>query len=179
MLADMPSSKNKSSIVMNTSHACPSVTCYPYLLGCVPIQQWTHLLNMLSDLQWNSWILLVCLVLHQHSRILSRWFCFLGPWSNAIDFIKPLQWVPTRMRSRGRKLHDELINVYGAMILQVKARIDSGEDVPDCLVKTLVETQQKEGLDWEDLCMVSGDIHAGTISTSNIAGCGVHLGRCS
>ncbi len=33
---------------------------------------------------------------------------FTGPWSNAIDFIEPLQWIPTRMRSRGRKLHDRI-----------------------------------------------------------------------
>jgi serine kinase of HPr protein (carbohydrate metabolism regulator) len=69
------------------------------------------------------------------------------------------------MRSRGRKLHDDLIEVYGTMILRVKSRMDSGEDVPDCLVKTLIETQEQEGLDWEDLCMLSavftlGGVHS-------------------
>jgi hypothetical protein len=69
------------------------------------------------------------------------------------------------MRSRGRKLHADLIEVYGAMILQVKARLDGGENVPDCLVKTLLETQEKEGLDWEDICMLTcvftlGGVHS-------------------
>ena len=84
---------------------------------------------------------------------------------NAIDFLEPLQWIPTRMRSRGRKLHNEIMKVYSTMTLQVKARMDRGEDVPDCLVKTLIETQEEEGLDWEDLCMLAavftlGGVHS-------------------
>ena len=59
------------------------------------------------------------------------------------------------MKTRGRELHDGLIEVYGSMILDVKARMDAGEDVPDCLVKTLLMTQEEEKLDWEDLCMLS------------------------
>ncbi|KAH9975033.1 cytochrome P450 [Lactifluus volemus] len=78
-----------------------------------------------------------------------------GPWSNIIDFIEPLQWIPTIMRSRGRRLHDRIVEVYGAMIMRVKARMDAGEDVPDCLVKTLLLTQEEEKLSWEDLCMLS------------------------
>ena len=88
-----------------------------------------------------------------------------GPWSNSIDFIEPLQWIPTRMRTRGRQLHDGLVEVYGSMIQAVKARLDAGEDVPDCLVKTLLETQEEEEMDWEDLCMLSavftlGGVHS-------------------
>lgn len=89
----------------------------------------------------------------------------LGPWSNIIDFVEPLQWIPTRTRSRGRQLHDGIVEVYGAMIGRVKARMDAGEDVPDCLVKTLLLTQEQEKLDWEDLCMLSavftlGGVHS-------------------
>jgi hypothetical protein len=69
------------------------------------------------------------------------------------------------MRARGRKLHNDLVEAYGAMILRVKARMDSGENVPDCLVKTLVETQEEEHLDWEDVCMLAavftlGGVHS-------------------
>ena len=104
-------------------------------------------------------------------------YFLLGPWSNAIDFIEPLQWIPTRMRSRGRKLHDDLIEVYGAMILQVKARMDSGEDVPDCLVKTLIETQDDEGLDWEDICMLAAVFMLGGIHSVSL-GCEVLRRSC-
>lgn len=69
------------------------------------------------------------------------------------------------MRTRGRQLHDGLVEVYGSMIQAVKARLDAGEDVPDCLVKTLLETQEEEEMDWEDLCMLSavftlGGVHS-------------------
>ncbi len=88
-----------------------------------------------------------------------------GPWSNIVDFIEPLQWIPTPTRSRGNRLHDAILEVYGAMIMRVKARMDAGEDVPDCLVKTLLLTQEQEKLDWEDLCMLSavftlGGVHS-------------------
>jgi hypothetical protein len=57
------------------------------------------------------------------------------------------------------------MEVYGAMIMRVKARVDAGEDVPDCLVKTLLSTQEQEKLDWEDVCMLStvftlGGVHS-------------------
>jgi len=64
----------------------------------------------------------------------------VGPWSNVVDFFEPLQWIPTSKRSRGRKLHDGLIDVYGSMIQRFQTRMDSGEAVPDCLVKTLIES---------------------------------------
>jgi hypothetical protein len=88
-----------------------------------------------------------------------------GPLSNIVDFIEPLQWLPTTKRSRGRRVHDGILEVYGAMIMRVKARMDAGEDVPDCLVKTLLLTQEQEKLDWEDLCMLSavftlGGVHS-------------------
>lgn len=89
----------------------------------------------------------------------------LGPWSNIVDFIEPLQRVPTLTKYRGQKLHSDLVDVYGAMILRVKARMDSGEDVPNCLAKTLLQTQEEEKLDWEDLCMLAavftlGGVHS-------------------
>ncbi|KAJ3785240.1 cytochrome P450 [Lentinula aff. detonsa] len=92
-----------------------------------------------------------------------------GPWSNPIDFFEPLQWIPSTMRTRGRKLHQDLIEVYGTMILRVRAKLDAGEFVPDCLVKTLIQDQEKEKLDWEDLCMLSAVFTLGGVhSTSGI-----------
>jgi hypothetical protein len=88
-----------------------------------------------------------------------------GALSNAIDFIKPLQWIPTTTRSRGRRLHDEIVEVYGAMIDRVKAHMNAGEDMPECLVKTMILTREQEKLDWEDMCMLSvvftlGGVHS-------------------
>ncbi len=78
-----------------------------------------------------------------------------GGLSNAIGFIEPLQWIPTNARSRASRLYDELVEVYGTMIMRVKTRMDAGEDVQDCLVKTLLLDQEREKLDWEDLCMLA------------------------
>ncbi|KAF9455844.1 cytochrome P450 [Collybia nuda] len=78
-----------------------------------------------------------------------------GPWSNAVDFIKPLQWVPTRTRSRGRKLRRDFLEVYGTMINLVKDRMAIGEEVPDCLVKSLLEYQVEEQLSWTDMCLLT------------------------
>ncbi|KAJ7337558.1 cytochrome P450 [Mycena albidolilacea] len=92
-----------------------------------------------------------------------------GPWSNAVDFIVPLQWIPTSTRSRGRRLHDDLIEVYGAMYLDVKSRMDGGEIIPECLVRTLIETSEVEELDWTDTCMLAAVFTLGGVhSTSGI-----------
>ena len=91
-----------------------------------------------------------------------------GPLSNIVDFIEPLQWLPTTTRSRGRRLHDGIVEVYGAMIMRVKARMDAGEDVPDCLVKTLLLSQEREKLDWEDMCMLAVAFNLGGIHSVSI-----------
>jgi hypothetical protein len=57
------------------------------------------------------------------------------------------------------------VETYGAMIMRVKARMDAGEDVPDCLVKTLLLTQEEEKLDWEDLYMLSDAFTLGGVHT--------------
>ncbi|KAH9991551.1 cytochrome P450 [Russula vinacea] len=89
-----------------------------------------------------------------------------GPLSNIVDFIEPLQWIPTTTRSRARRLHDGIVEVYGAMIMRVKARMDAGEDVPDCLVKTLLLAQEQEKMDWEDLCMLAVAFNIGGIHST-------------
>ncbi|KAJ4466761.1 cytochrome P450 [Lentinula aciculospora] len=64
---------------------------------------------------------------------------------------------------------DSICNFTGGMILRIKARLDAGEYVPDCLVKTLIQDQEKEELDWEDLCMLSAVFTLGGVhSTSGI-----------
>lgn len=60
------------------------------------------------------------------------------------------------------------MEVYSAMIMRVKARMDSGEDVPDCLVKTLLLTQEQEKLDWEDLCFMANAFNLGGVHSVSI-----------
>jgi cytochrome P450 len=88
-----------------------------------------------------------------------------GPFSNTVDFITLLEYIPTSKRTRGIALSNGIVEVYGAMIERVRARMACGEDVSDCLVKTLILTQEKEKLSWEDLCMLAavftlGGVHS-------------------
>lgn len=55
------------------------------------------------------------------------------------------------------------MEVYSAMIMRVKARMDAEEDVPDCLIKTLLLTQEQEKLDWKDLCFMANAFNLGGI----------------
>jgi hypothetical protein len=57
------------------------------------------------------------------------------------------------------------MEVYGSMITRVKDRMDAGEDVPDCLVKTLILTQEQEKLDWEDMCMLAAVFTLGGVGS--------------
>jgi hypothetical protein len=103
-----------------------------------------------------------------HSYITSAFFAkkiMVGPWANAFDLFEPLEWISTAKRSRARKLHNDLVDVYGSLIRRFKTLMDSGEEVPDCLVKMLIESLEEEKLDWEDLCMLSavftlGGVHS-------------------
>ncbi len=54
------------------------------------------------------------------------------------------------------------------MIARVKARMDAGEDVPNCLIKTLLLTQEQEKLDWEDLCFMANAFNLGGVHSVSI-----------
>ncbi|KAJ7460858.1 cytochrome P450 [Mycena galericulata] len=88
-----------------------------------------------------------------------------GAWSNAVDFIKPLQYLPSRTRTRGLNLNADITEVYGGMIQDMQKRLDNSEYVPDCLTKTLLETRQEENVDSEDILMLAvafafGGVHS-------------------
>ncbi|KAF9445653.1 cytochrome P450 [Macrolepiota fuliginosa MF-IS2] len=89
-----------------------------------------------------------------------------GPMANLVDFVSILQYLPNHMTTRGRKLHSELVETYGGMIREIEIRMKHGEDVPDCLVKTLLEVQEKEGLDFLDVVMLSSAFMIGGVETT-------------
>ena len=41
--------------------------------------------------------------------------------------------------------------------------MEAGEDVPDCVVKTLILIQEQENLDWDDMCMLSAAFTIGGV----------------
>ncbi|EJD04512.1 cytochrome P450 [Fomitiporia mediterranea MF3/22] len=89
-----------------------------------------------------------------------------GPVSNLVDFIAPLQWLPTPMWKRGKKLNQGLVDTYGGMIKRIEARLKAGENVPDCLAKTMVQSRQTEGLDDLDMAILASAFMIGGVETT-------------
>ncbi|KAL7751197.1 hypothetical protein RI367_003403 [Sorochytrium milnesiophthora] len=89
-----------------------------------------------------------------------------GPVANLVDYIELMQYLPTEMRRRGRKLHEELIRVYGGMISDVEQRMAAGEAVPDCLVKDMLLSCKEEDLDWKDMCILASAFMIGGVETT-------------
>ncbi|KAJ7892450.1 cytochrome P450 [Mycena leptocephala] len=104
-------------------------------------------------------------LLHTIQKLVMEFDDITGPVSNAVDFIKPLQYLPTHTRTRGVNLNSDMNHDYGDMIGQMQRRLDLKEDVSDCLVKMLLETKEEEGLSSEDILMLAvafafGEVHS-------------------
>jgi hypothetical protein len=73
-------------------------------------------------------------------------FFSTGVFSNSVDFIKPLQWLPTITQTRAYRVHDAPIGVISPMILRVKERLDSKQNVEELLGEDLVARTRKRGI---------------------------------
>ena len=91
-----------------------------------------------------------------------------GPVSNLVDFLAPMQWVPTKMHSRGKRLHEQLAATYGGMIKDIERRMRAGEEVPDCLAKTMIELRESEGLDDLDMAILASAFMIGGVETVSV-----------
>ncbi|RYC55799.1 hypothetical protein CHU98_g10416 [Xylaria longipes] len=89
-----------------------------------------------------------------------------GPVSNLVDFSSLLQRLPTRMRKRGRKLHDDLVDTYGGMIFETERQIRLGRDVPECLAKTMLSIRDEEELDDLDMAILASAFMIGGVETT-------------
>ncbi|KAJ7063977.1 cytochrome P450 [Mycena amicta] len=105
-------------------------------------------------------------LLHCVQRMVMEFDDITGPSSNVVDFIKPLQYLPSQTKTRGLKLNAEMNKVYGELIKSFQDRMDSGEDVPECVMKYLLTCGKKEeGLEHEDILMLAvafafGGVHS-------------------
>ncbi|KAI0364881.1 cytochrome P450 [Pilatotrama ljubarskyi] len=103
-----------------------------------------------------------------------------GSVSNLVDFFPILQKLPNRMTARGRKLNRDIIAFNKPFLADIQERLNRGEDVPDCLAKTLLQTREEEGLDDLDIIIMCGTLIIGGVETTasiqqwfaaHIAGC--------
>lgn len=82
-----------------------------------------------------------------------------------IDYVPLLQYLPSKLHARAQALHKDLVGTYGGMIKKMDARMQDGEDVPNCLTRTLLNAKEKEGLDDLDLALLAGAFMIGGVET--------------
>lgn len=75
--------------------------------------------------------------------------------SNLVDFLPILQYFPNPMQRRGRKLHQDLLETYGAMVKTIEQNLKDGVLVEECLAKTMLQCREKEGLDDLDIYLLA------------------------
>lgn len=85
--------------------------------------------------------------------------------SNLVDFVSLLQYIPTPMHQRGKKLHKGLVDTYGGIIKDIEQKMKSGGQVTDCLSKTMVEVRKKENLDDLDMAILASAFMIGGVET--------------
>ena len=88
-----------------------------------------------------------------------------GPVANLVDFIPLLQHFPSPKLSRGRKLHNDILETYGPMVKAIETRLKDGMPVVDCAVKGMLETREKEGLDDLDIIILASAFMIGGVET--------------
>ncbi|KAJ3474182.1 hypothetical protein NLG97_g9955 [Lecanicillium saksenae] len=89
-----------------------------------------------------------------------------GPMSNFVDFIPILQKMPSSLQKRGRRLHTDLVETYGGLIKDVEMKMRLGEEVPDCLAKTMILHREEEGLDGLDMAFIATAFMIGGVFTT-------------
>ncbi|KGO75739.1 Cytochrome P450, E-class, group I [Penicillium italicum] len=89
-----------------------------------------------------------------------------GPMSNLVDFVPLLQYLPTPMHRRGKKLHKGLVETYGGIIKDTERKMKEGKKVVDCLAKTMIEVRHKEDLDDLDMAILASAFMIGGVETT-------------
>lgn len=92
-----------------------------------------------------------------------------GSMSRLVDFLPILQYFPNPMQKRGRKLHQGLVETYGGLIKTVEQNLKDSVMVEDCLVKTMLQIRQKDGLDNLDLYILASAFMIAGVETLGYA----------
>ncbi|KXN91381.1 3-hydroxyphenylacetate 6-hydroxylase [Leucoagaricus sp. SymC.cos] len=89
-----------------------------------------------------------------------------GPVSNLTDFVPILQRLPNYMTNRGKQLHADLVETYGGLIQEIEAKMKSDVNVPNCLVKTMLQAKDTEQLDFVDMAILCSAFMIGGVETT-------------
>ncbi|KAJ7648055.1 cytochrome P450 [Roridomyces roridus] len=139
--------------------------------GTVPINPQPHagrasLNNMLSVVFGTRTGSIYHPLVGQALKISREFMNVTGPVSNLVDFIPILQHLPTPMHRRGEKLHEKLVETYGGMIKDLDHRMQMGENVADCLAKTMLESKAEEEMDHLDMSILASAFMIGGVETT-------------
>ena len=99
-------------------------------------------------------------------RISREFMNCTGPMSNLTDFVNPLQWFTNPFTARAKHLHEDLVANYGGMIKDIERRMRAGEEVQDCLAKTMLLAREAEGLDDLDMAILASAFMIGGVETT-------------
>jgi len=89
-----------------------------------------------------------------------------GPMSNLIDFVPALQYFPTPLKSRAKKLHKGLVETYGGFITDLDRKIKSGEQVEESLSSHMLAIREEEDLDHLDMTILTSAFMIGGVETT-------------
>ncbi|KAI0741466.1 cytochrome P450 [Daedaleopsis nitida] len=89
-----------------------------------------------------------------------------GPVANLVDFVPLLRKIPNHMATRGRALHNDLVNVYGNIIQRIELAIRNGDPYPDCMAKYLLLSRKAEELDDLDIIILCCAFMIGGVETT-------------
>ena len=88
-----------------------------------------------------------------------------SPVANLVDFLPVLQKLPTAIERRARQLNTDILAHARRLFVDVEARLQRGEPIPDCLAKTLILIREEEGLDEEDVLMMCAGLLIGGVES--------------
>jgi cytochrome P450 len=89
-----------------------------------------------------------------------------GPMSNLVDFVPVLQLLSLPLERKAKALHKDLVKTYGGLINQMDGRMKNGEDVPNCLAKTMLDVKDDENLDHIDMSIMASAFMIGGVETT-------------
>ncbi|KAJ7218927.1 cytochrome P450 [Mycena rebaudengoi] len=86
--------------------------------------------------------------------------------SNLVDFIPFMQRFRTPIQARGQRLHRDLVDTYGGFIRDIEHRMQMGNNVPDCLANSMLETREQEKMDHLDMSILASEFMIGGVETT-------------
>lgn len=91
-----------------------------------------------------------------------------APMSNNVDFIPSIikKLLPWKLKHRGLKLHKDMLDCYSSLVRDVEREMKAGEEVEECLAKTLLEVQDEEKLTDLDIDLLVSTFLIGGVETT-------------